>query len=185
MPTKTAPNPSQWMPEDIDVVQQYHYKTDVDKFRKNHIDRKDLLSINVKDHSTYIEVVKADHGTVIEKSVFSVAAYQEVLWLRGGDVDKFDKAIGAKFPCSTKGSRTPDEEKVPIDRVMLVCQRPNDTDVEYHDSNGFGHPGTMGLWDLHSSNALNLAQLVLKRGVVDTNFCPFVCILVHQQRNAE
>ena len=117
-------------------------------------------------------MAKADHGTIIEKSVLSVAAYRDVLRLKGGDVGKFNEAIGAKFPHSTKGSRMPDEEKVPIDQVMLVCQHPNGTDVKYHDSDGFGHPGIMGLWDLHSSDALNQALLVLKSGLVNANFCP-------------
>ena len=86
MPTKVVPNPSQWTEEDIDVVCQYFYKTDVDKFqtyRSNHMDRANLDTINVKDHSAYIEVAKADPGTVIEKSVFSVVSYQEVLQLKG------------------------------------------------------------------------------------------------------
>ena len=54
-----------------------------------------MASINTKDHSTYIEVARGDPGSVIHKSVFSVAAYCEVLnqkgrwgfpvWQRGGD----------------------------------------------------------------------------------------------------
>ena len=55
---------------------------DVDRFQnywKNHIDPADLYTINVKDHSAYIDIVKASPGTVIEKSVFSMAAYREVL----------------------------------------------------------------------------------------------------------
>ena len=55
---------------------------------------------------------------------------------------------------------------------MLVCQCENSVNVKYSDSDGFGHPGTMGLWDLHSSNALNRAKMQLPRGSVDANFCP-------------
>ena len=86
-PTKAAPNPSQWTNEDIDVVHQYCYKTDVNQFqtyRSNHMDPADLETINVKDHSAYIDVAKAHPGTVIEKSVFSVVSYREVLHLKGG-----------------------------------------------------------------------------------------------------
>ena len=55
---------------------------------------------------------------------------------------------------------------------MLVCQRENGVNVKYSDSYGFGRPGTMGLWDLHSSNALNQAKMQLPSGSVDANFCP-------------
>ena len=66
----------------------------------------------------------------------------------------------------------PDDEKVAIDRVMLVCQHPNGIDVMYADKDGFGHPGMIGFWDLHSNDALNRAKLQLKGGVVNANFCP-------------
>ena len=44
--------------------------------------------------------------------------------------------------------------------------------MRYSDPDGFGHPGMMGLWDLHSSDALNRAKMQLSSGRVDTNFCP-------------
>ena len=59
-----------------------------------------------------------------------------------------------------------------IKRVMLMCQRENGVNVKYSDSDGFGRPGTMGLWDLHSSDALNRAKMQLPSGSVDANFCP-------------
>ena len=55
---------------------------------------------------------------------------------------------------------------------MLVCQRENSVNVKYSDSDGFGRPGTMGLWDLHSSDALNWAKMQLPSGSIDANFCP-------------
>ena len=55
---------------------------------------------------------------------------------------------------------------------MLVCQRENGVDVAYDNPDGFGHPGTMGLWDLHSSNALSWAKMQLASSRVDANFCP-------------
>ena len=117
MPTKVVPNPSQWMADDIDFVHQYWYKTAVEhfqKYRMNHIDKKDLAMTNVKDHSAYIKVARAMPRTVIEKSIFSVGTYREMLNKNGGDVVKFDKAISTKFPLLTKGSRAPDNEKVSI-----------------------------------------------------------------------
>ena len=45
-----------------------------------------------------------------------------------------------------------------IDRVMLACQRENGINMAYSDPEGFGHPGTMGLWDLHSSDTLSQAK---------------------------
>ena len=81
-------------------------KTDVNRFqtyRSNHIDLGDLDTINIKDHSAYIDVAMASPGTVIEKSVFTVASYWEVLRLKGGDMVKFDKEINAKFKKSAKG----------------------------------------------------------------------------------
>ena len=76
-PTK-APisHPSQWAEEDIDVVRQTRYKTDLQCFqtyRQNKIDPGDMASINTKDHSANIEVAWADPGSVIRKSVFSIA----------------------------------------------------------------------------------------------------------------
>ena len=53
-----------------------------------------------------------------------------------------------------------------------MCQRENGVNVKYSDSDGFGHPGTMGLWDLHSSDALNRVKMQLPSGSVDANFCP-------------
>ena len=182
-PTKAVPNPSQWMADDIDFVCQYWYKTDVECFQKywmNHIDKKDLAMTNMKDHSAYIEVARAMPGTVIEKSVFSVGTYREMLRKKDRDVAKFDKAIGAKFPLSTKGSRVPDDKKVSIDQVMLVYQCPNGMDMKYTDSDSFWHPGMMELWDLHSNNALNWVKLVMLSGTVDANYCP-LCVLGDKQ----
>ena len=73
-------HPSQWVEEDIDVVRQTGYKMDLQCFqtyRRNKKDPGDMASINTKDHSANIEVAWADPGSVIRKSVFSVAAYCE------------------------------------------------------------------------------------------------------------
>ena len=151
-------HPSQWVEEDIDVVRKTHYKTDLQRFQtycQNKIDPGDMASINTKDHSTYIEVAWADPGSVISKSIFSIVAYREVLNQKGGDVSRFDKEVESMFKKGPRGSRAPDTTKVPIKRVMLMCQRENGVNVKYSDSDGFGCPGTMGLWDLHSSDALN------------------------------
>ena len=120
--------PSQWTDEDIDVVCQTRYKTDLQHFQTyclNKIDPGDMASINTKDHSAYIEVAWADPGSVIRKSVFSVAAYCEVLKRKGGDVSRFDKEVDTKFKKGPQGSRAPDTEKVAIKRVMLMCQCEN------------------------------------------------------------
>ena len=55
---------------------------------------------------------------------------------------------------------------------MLVCQCENGIDVAYGDSDSFGCPGTMGLWDLHSTDTLNRAKMQLASSRVDANFCP-------------
>ena len=175
-PTK-APisHPSQWGEEDIDVVRQTRYKTDLQRFQtyhRNKIDLGDMASINTKDHSAYIEVARADPGSVIRKSIFSVAAYREVLKQKGGDVSRFDKEVESMFKKGPRGSQAPDATKVPIRRVILVCQRENGVNVKYSDSDGFGRPGTMGLWDLHSSDALNWVKMQLPSGSIDANFCP-------------
>ena len=176
MPIKGASsNTGQWTNEDIDVVRQIRYKTDLDQFQTyqpNKIKLEELNTINMVDHSIYIAVAKADIGTVIKKSVFSMATYWDVLWLRGRDTSKFDKEVGAKFKKSAKGSWAPDTEKVSIDWIMLVCQCENGVDVVYGDPDGFGHPGMMGLWDLHSSDALSRAKMQLASGWVDAKFCP-------------
>ena len=100
-PTKASvSHPSQWAEEDIDVVRQTRYKTDLQHFqtyRQNKIDPGNMASINTKDHSTYIEVAQADPGSVIRKSVFSVAAYREVLNQKGGDISRFDKEVDTMF----------------------------------------------------------------------------------------
>ena len=100
-PTKALGlHPSQWAEEDIDVVRQTCYKMDLQHFqtyRQNKIDPGDLASINTKDHSAYIKVVQADPGSMIRKSIFSVAAYHEVLNRKGRDVSRFDKEVDIKF----------------------------------------------------------------------------------------
>ena len=55
----------------------------------------DLSTINIKDHSAYIDIAKAHPSTVIKKSVFSIAAYRQVLRLKGSDTSKFDREVGA------------------------------------------------------------------------------------------
>ena len=127
MPMK-APisHPSQWVEEDIDVVQQTRYKTDLQHFqtyRRNKIDPGDMASINTKDHSAYIKVAWADPGSVIRKSVFSIAAYHKVLKQKGGDVSRFDKEVESMFKKGPRGSRAPDATKVPINWVMLVSMQ--------------------------------------------------------------
>ena len=173
-PTK-ASHPNQWSKDDIDIVHQICYMTDLQRFqtyRTNKIDPADLASINTRDHSAYLEVVWADPRSVIKKSVFSVAAYHATLKQQGGDTSKFDKEVGTNFKKGAKGSQAPDSEKVPIDRVMLVIQCENGVDIAYSDPDGFGCPGTMGLWDLHSTNTLSRAKMQLQSGLVDANFCP-------------
>ena len=81
-------------------MHQTHYKMDLQHFqtyRLNKIDPGNMASINTKDHSAYIEVAWADPGSVICKSVFSVAAYCEVLNRKGGAVSQFDKEVDTKF----------------------------------------------------------------------------------------
>ena len=138
------------------------------------------------DHGKYLDVACVRTPVpVIAKSVFSVATYRATLEQQGGDVAKFDKEVGTNFKKGVKGSRAPDPEKVPIERVMLVCQRENGVDMAYSDPNGFGRLVTMGLWDLHSTSALSRAKMQLSSGHVDANFCPVMCLLVHQQRNPQ
>ena len=173
-PTK-ASHPNQWSEEDIDIVHYVHYKTDLQRFqtyRTNKIDPANLASINTRDHSTYLEVAPADPGSVTKKSVFSVAAYHATLKQQGDDTSKFDKEVGTNFKKGAKGSQAPNSEKVDINRVMLVCQRKNGVNIAYSDPDGFGHHGTMGLWDLHSTNALSWAKMHLPSSLVDVNFCP-------------
>ena len=55
---------------------------------------------------------------------------------------------------------------------MLVCQCKNGVNVAYSDPDGFGCPGTMGLWDLYSNDALSWAKMQLSSGRVDANYCP-------------
>ena len=74
--------------------------------------------------------------------------------------------MDTKFKKGPQGSRAPDTEKVAIKRVMLMCQCENGVNVKYSDSDGFGRPGTMGLWDLHSSDALNRVKMQLPSGSV-------------------
>ena len=78
-PVKAASsNTGQWTDEDLNVVRQICYKTDLDCFQTyqhNKIMPADLSTINTKDHSAYINIAKVHPGTVVKKSVFSVAAY--------------------------------------------------------------------------------------------------------------
>ena len=174
MPTK-ASHPDQWSNGDIDIMHQIRYKTDLKQFqtyRTNKITPADIASINTRDHSAYLDVAQVDPSSVIHRSVFSVAVYCATLEQQGGDVSKFKKEVGANFKKEAKGSWAPDSEKVPIDRVMLVCQRENGVNVAYSNLDGFGCPGTMGLWDLHSTDALSQAKMQLASGLVDANFCP-------------
>ena len=143
-------HPSQWVEEDIDIMRQTCYKTDLQTYHRNKIDPGDMASINTKDHSAYIEVARADPGSVIHKSLFSVAAYREVLNQKGSDVSRFDKEVESMFKKGPRGSQAPDATKVPIKWVMLMCQCKNDVNMKYSDFDGFGRPGMMGLWDLHS-----------------------------------
>ena len=101
-----------------------------------------------------------------------MAVYCATLKQQGGNTSKFDKEVGTNFKKGAKGSRAPDSEKVPIDQVMLVCQCENHVNVAYSDPDGLGCPGTMGLWDLHSMNALRRVKMQLQSGLVDTKFCP-------------
>ena len=130
--------------------------------------------------SADIEVARADPGSLIKNSVFSVEAYWRVLWLRDGDTSKFDREVEATFKKLAKGSRAPDADKVSMDRIMLVCQCENCIDMAYGDSEGFGHPGMMGLWDLHSREAMSRAKMQLHEWESRREFLPLVCILVHK-----
>ena len=101
-----------------------------------------------------------------------MAAYRAILKQQGGNTSKSDKEVGTNLKKGAKGSQAPDSEKGPIDRVMLVCQCENGVHVAYSDPDGFGHPGTTGLWDLHSTNALSWMKMQLQSSRVDANFWP-------------
>ena len=136
-----ASHPNQWSEDDINIMRQIRYKTDLQHFqtyRTNKIDPADLASINTRDHSAYLEVVWGDPGSVIKKSVFSVADNHATLKQQGGNTSKFDKEVGTNFKKGAKGSQAPDSEKVPIDWVMVVCQHENGVDVAYSNPDGFG-----------------------------------------------
>ena len=184
-PTKASgSHPSQWMDEDIDIVDQTRYKMDLQHFqtyRLNKINPGDIASINTKDHSTYIEVVWANPGSVIRKSIFSVAAYHEVLKRKGSDVSRFDKEVGTMFKKGSRGSRAPDTEKVAINWVMLVCQCENGINVRYSDPDGFGRPGTMGLSELHSSNAPESGEDAAAQQPSRCELLPLLRVLVDKQ----
>ena len=67
-PTKASSHPNKWSEVDIDVVCQFHHKTDFKHFqtyRTNKITPADISTINTTDHSTYIAVVCADPGSVV------------------------------------------------------------------------------------------------------------------------
>ena len=85
------------------------------------------------------------------------------------------------FKKGPRGSQAPDTTKVLIKWVMLMCQRENSINVKYSDSNKFGHPGTMGLWDLHSSDALSRVKMQLPSGSIDAKFCP--CCVFYSTNN--
>ena len=186
-PTKVT-SPGEWSKEDIDIVCQIQYKTDLQRFqtyRTNKIDPPDLACINTVDHSKYLDVACVDPNSVIANSVFSVAAYRATLEQQGGDVAKFDKEVGTNFKKGAKHSRAPDPEKVPIDRIMLVCQWENGVDVAYSDPDGFGrlsHHGAVG-------PALHQHPQPGKDAVAEwpcrCQFLPVVCLLVYQQRNPQ
>ena len=111
-------SPNQWSKADVDIVRQIQNKTDFKHFqtyRTNKIAPADLDCINTVDHSTYLEVACADPGSVIPKSVFSVAAYQAVLEQQGSNIAKFEKEVGTNFKKKAKGSWAPDSQKVHID----------------------------------------------------------------------
>ena len=76
-----------------------------------------------------------------------------------------------KFKKGVRGSRAPDTVKVAIDCVMLVCQRENGINMAYSNPDRFGCPRTMGLWDLHSSDALSQVKMQLSSGRVDVSYC--------------
>ena len=171
-PTK-ASSPDQWSPADINTVRQLQYKADFQRFKvyhEKHISSNDKKTINTINHSTYLTEARNTPNTVIAQCVFSRATYRAVLQRRGGDVAKFDQEA-KYFKKGASGSQAPDTEKVPIDRVMLVCQHEDGRDMVYSDPDGFGCPGTMGLWDLHSPGALARGRMIMDSGIVDANFC--------------
>ena len=76
MPIKVVSNTSQQTNEDLNMVCQICYKTNLDRFQtywRNKMMPADLNTIN--DHSAYIKVAKVDPSTIIKTSVFSVGAY--------------------------------------------------------------------------------------------------------------
>ena len=107
MPTKASvSHPSQWVEEDIDVVCQTRYKTDLQRFQtyhRNKIDPGDMASINTKDHSAYIEVAWADPGSVIRKSVFSIAAYREVRHAFNHHIEGISPPVFQFLPLTSEG----------------------------------------------------------------------------------
>ena len=114
MPVKAVSTTEQWTKEDIEVVQQVRYKTDLERFqtyRRNKIDLADQKKINTKDHSAYIEIARADPGSIIKKSIFSIVVYRGVLL---GDVTKFDREVDMKFKKSVKGSQCNNWKNTPL-----------------------------------------------------------------------
>ena len=55
---------------------------------------------------------------------------------------------------------------------MLMCQCENCVNLKYSNSDRFGCPGMMGLWNLYSSDALNRAKMQMPSSSIHANFCP-------------
>ena len=163
--------------EDISIVRVDRYAKDLPSlidYRNNEAPPASIDGVNLDGHGEYLDTV-IKTGGITSRVVFRKAEGKE--HLKGVGVKNFSRyndGWKTPLPCTTTG-RFPDGANTAIERVMMVYRRPNGAVVRDDDADGFGRTCLMGLWGLHSEQALTRCTHNSSDGrykVQSVNVCP-------------
>ena len=108
---------------------------------------------NLASHKAYLDTVIGTRG-ITSRVVFDQEGGRQYLkWNGVKDFALYDNGWKIPLPRTISG-RFPDGTNTAIERIMMVYRCPNGVIVKDDDKDGFRRTCLLGLWGLHSEQAL-------------------------------
>ena len=142
--------------KDIYIVRADRYTRDfpvLQEYRNNEASPSVTNSFNLSSHKSYLDSV-VDSCGITSRVMFGQEEGREFLKWRGvTDFTLYDDGWKTPLPRTTAG-RFPNRANTTMERVMMGYRHPNGVIIKDDDKDGFRRTCLMGLWGLHSEQAL-------------------------------
>ena len=144
-------------------------------YRQKYLSYTDQKTFNLKNHSKYLDIILSKPG-ITQDVVFT----KEVGWRYFAEkckilTDLYDQGLLMPLPAVPGSKWFPDKEVMAIEYVMVIVVHPSSQNIADDDPDGFGHTCLIGLWGLHTKEALvHCRKMCLNRvNRIMAGFCPF------------